>query len=286
MKISPRQFPHPVYSYFSDDLINCEYQVAVDISATGSTYQFDVVARTSSKDLSALITSGKASYAIHIACSRTRYRDIFRWNSDRYQFHVQSNLLDGKVEVSRFIIAIDDIADYKNTNFHPDYGENSFMIKKGDILALNATITFDADKEVDPLRSIPSIFRIKVSKADNAQPLEVDYSSDKINIYLSEKNYRNFKMLKAVQNFQPVLSQMVVVPTLVSILERMMKSDSNEALEYEDLRWYRVLVKKLGKMGINPESDSWPVSPINLAQELIGNPISLSLDALLMTEED
>lgn len=191
MQLSPRQFPHPVLSWFSDDLINCDYQMAVVPTTTGSTYQFDVIAKISSKDLNELVSSGKASHAIHVDCSRTRFRNLFTWNTDRNRFHLDSKLIIGKVQISRFIIAEENIPEYSNSNFNPDFSDLSFSIKKGDVLALVPTMIFDADKEIDPLKNIPSIFKIKVSKMDDAAPMDIDLQSNKINVYLSESTQQS-----------------------------------------------------------------------------------------------
>jgi len=191
------------------------------------------------------------------------------------------------VHICRFIIATEDIDNYTNTNFHADYSGFSFKIKKGDILALGTTQIFDADKDFDPLRSIPSIFRIKINKDTEAAPIDIEYDSDKITVYLSEENYRLFKTLQLTKSLQPALAQFVIVPALVSILERIkvLKRD-DEILEFEDKRWYKVLVKKLKEHGINANATDWPISTVALVQKLIADPLSQSLAALNSIQED
>jgi len=255
---------------------------------TKSTYLFDVEAKTSSGSLTSLISSGKACYAVHIECSRTRYRHAFKFQSESHKFHVPANLIDGKVQVSRFVLAEEDIVAYTNKNFNHVFNGFSFSIKKGDILALDAPMTFDADKEIDALKSIPSIFRIKVSPAEDAPPMEVDFDSNKINIYLSKENFRRFKTLQFVQSLHPVLAQMVIVPTLISVLEKIksVSEDENAKIEYDDLKWYKVLSRRLKELGIEVDGRGWTLSTVAVAQKLIADPVSLSLEALEMMEVD
>lgn len=279
MLISPRQFPHPVLSFFSDDFIDCEYQCAVKTSTTGTTFNFDVVAITSSKDLNHLLSNGKACHAIHVDCSSTRYREAFKSNMKKFSFHVDSKYINGRVQVSRFIVAEQDIPEYSNTNFHGDYNGVSFNIKKGDILALNETFTFDADKEIDPLKSIPSIFSVRVNKVENPPPIDIELSN-KINVYLSESNYRKFKMLNQIQSLRPVVSQFILIPALVMVLDTLKNSQSIDLLQLEDLRWYRVLQKKLVEYGVDISDGTWPESSVILSQKLIGEPITKSLEAI------
>lgn len=280
MQISPRQFPHPVLSHFSDDLTDCEYQCTVKVASTSATYDFYVTAVTSSPDLKKLLDASKASHAIHLDCAKTRYRGVFKSNQKKFSFQVESKLLEGKVEISRFIVANEQIDGYTNNNFHPDYEGNKFDIKCGDILALNETLVFQADKDIDPLKNIPSIFSIKVSKAEDAPPIDITLDT-KIYIYLSEENYRKFGVIRIDPGFRPVLVQMVLVPALTHALDRIKAATEEERLGYEEMRWYKILAKKLKEYGVDLANKVWSDdSTIVLAQKLIGEPISSSLEAL------
>ncbi len=280
MLFKPRQFPHPVLSFFSDDLVGCEYQCTVTVTSTSTTFNFDVVAVNSSQDINSLLKSKKASNAIHIDCPTTRYRQVFKFNDRRHSFSIDSRYLEGNVQVSRFVLAETDIESYSNSNFHSDYNGTSFSIFKGDILALNKSFTFDAEKELDPLKSIPSIFSIRLNKEDKAPAVDVQLSK-KINIYLSEENYRKFKMLNQIQSLSPVVAQIVLIPALTMILEKLMHADKDIILEWEDSRWFKVLKKKLKDLNVDIDEQKWTEeSSLLLSQKLIGEPISKSLEAI------
>mgnify|MGYP000701424699 CR=1 FL=1 len=61
-------------------------------------------------------------------------------------------------------IQVEDIENYKNRNFHPDYSGASFTVSKGDVLAVGLDRHFDANKDIDPLQNISSIFFSKLRK--------------------------------------------------------------------------------------------------------------------------
>src|SRR5438093_954593 len=128
MQIKPRSYPHPVLAYFSDDIIGSAFQATVSVEGTKTAYVFDVTAKTSNRDLEALISTGKAEYAIHIECALTRYRGLFSDQQEKFRFEVPASSIDGRVEVCSLIVAADDIGTYQNKKFHPDYKGLSFAV--------------------------------------------------------------------------------------------------------------------------------------------------------------
>ncbi|MDI3540741.1 MAG: hypothetical protein PWP66_279 [Thermosediminibacterales bacterium] len=284
MRISYRQFPHPVLSYFSDDIVDCVFKTKLDVDVTDNTYEFKGCCKTDNEDLLNYIENKKVCFAFHVECSATRYRKIFKFFKEKISFAVPAGKLDGKVEICPLIIAAEDIDNYKNKNFNSDYGSVIFKVKKGDILAVDENVIFFADKEIDPLKKIPSIFTISADKNQDAPPIDIDATGDKVVIKLSQENFERYKILKLDQNLQSTLASLTAVPALIILLE-MIKDDIKEGnignSEYEELRWYRIIVKKLREIGIDVyDADSFIDSSIQVAQQLIGNPLTNSLKNL------
>lgn len=286
MQISSRQYPHPVLSYYSDDFPNSEFQASLKNSKTQTTYLFDAECVTSSEGIQQLITRGKAKYAFHFECQTTRYRRIFSSFDNKFTFQLPAQDVDSKVQICAFIIATDNIDNYMLNEFHPDYEGFSFQIKKGDILALDMERSFYAEKEIDPLRRIPSIFSIQPNRNDEAQAIEVDSSGNKIVIKLSLHNFDQYKTISLNSSLQPLLSSMIVIPALVSILE-MLKNEQNADNDYEECRWYQVISTRLKDFGIELGDHNFEQeSTISIAQKLIGDPLTQSLGALMNFEDE
>ncbi|UUZ81518.1 hypothetical protein LJK88_43980 [Paenibacillus sp. P26] len=55
MQINYRQYPHPVLSYFADDVIDSDFQASIKSSKTQNTYIFEAQCITSSNGISQLI---------------------------------------------------------------------------------------------------------------------------------------------------------------------------------------------------------------------------------------
>lgn len=288
MKINERLYPHPVQSHFSDDIINCQFQSTPRIDTGKNIYKFSVVARTSSADLQKLIQAHKAAYALHIECATTRFRKLITsFNSD-FQEDIRADYLEGRVELCSLVIATEDIEDYTNKNFHPDYGVTSFAVKKGDVLAVAQDRFFDAIKENDPLSNISSIFKVRrnTSSEENV-PFTVELMGESIVILLSEENFHIYSDLKRDDDKHSTLASMIILPALVYVIETI-KSQAGDDSSFLERRWYRVIHKKLKEKGFNLEDieslDS--ESSLVIAQMLVGDPVSTALKTMLAIEEN
>ncbi|MEC0269718.1 hypothetical protein [Paenibacillus anseongense] len=282
MQISYRQFPHPVLSFFSDDVQDVDFQTSLKNTKTQNTYIFEASCFTSSDDLNGYLAERKACFAFHFECSSTRYRRMFTSYEEMFSFEIQADELEGKVQICAFILAAEDIERYSLSEFHEDYEGHSFSINKGDVLAIDTERTFFADKEVDPLKRIPSIFSVVPSHDEDALPLDFDSSGNKVIIKLSNDNFDKYKYLSVSQHLQPLLLSLVILPVLVSLLE--MIKDSEDSYEYEDFRWYQVIRAKLKSMNIDLVNCN--ESMVVVGQKLVGDPVTLSLDALESVEEE
>lgn len=285
MQISLRQYPHPVLSYNSDDFVNSDFQASLKNTKTHSSYVFDAYCVTSSEGINQLIKEQKAKFAFHFECQTTRYRKVFSSFNSEFSFNLLAQDIEGKVQICAFIIAVEDLDNYKLEEFHPDYEGYSFQIKKGDILAVDAERLFFAEKEIDPLKRIPSIFSIQPNRSEDAQAIEVDSSGNKIIIKLSPDNFDYYKTISLNSSFQPILSSLIVIPALVSIIETIRNEESY--IDFEECRWYQVILLRLKDFGIEIGTHSFEQeSTISIAQKLIGDPLSQSFSALMNLDED
>lgn len=287
MQIRRRSFPHPVLSPFGDDLVNRRFQAEVRVRSdrARNSYTLVVECRTDSRDLVELIRNRKACYACHLECTTTRFRQLVQSFDEKFEVDVPADAVEGKVEYCCFILAAEDLPTYRNSDFHSDYEGLSFRVGRGDILAVDCGGWFAADRDIDPLRKIPSIFTVAVNPDPDAEPMDIDATGHKVVIRLSRENFHLYRMLSQDAGLQAVLSTLLVLPALVHLLDEI-KGGRVDA--YEECRWYRVVAKKLREMGVNAEApDSWPDSTLCLAQKLIGDPLTRSLKVLeeLVTDE-
>jgi hypothetical protein len=290
MQVKPRSYPHPVLaSDFGTDIVDSIFQPVVEVKGSANAYEFKTTFKTNNEDLQALVQQKKAQYAVHVECIQTRYRKLFTATTEAWNFQIPSNELDGRVEICCFILAAKPIDKYKNSAFHPDYGKLSFMVRRGDTLAVGSEHDFTAEKKEDPLGKVPSIFAIVPNDDPDAKGIDVNLSGPKVRITLSKDNFEKYKYLRANQSLHPILAASVIVPALVNAIDEIRRAAI--AGEMDDLstqRWYLVVARRLRELGVEPEdAASFNDSSLKLAQDVLGQPVSASLDALkLLFNED
>jgi hypothetical protein len=289
MQINPRSYPHPVLAHWGDDILNSTFQGVVSGKGAKNAYVFDAVFKTNNTDLLTLVEQKKAQYAVHVECTSTRYRNIFKSSVEKFSFEIAAGLIDGKVEVCSFILAAKPIEKYKNTNFHPDYEKFTFRLRKGDTLAVGHDRIIAADKKHDPLRKVSSIFSIVPNDDEKATGMDIKMDGQKVVIRLSKPNFESYISLRHSPAYHPVLSATIVVPALVEVLERIRRAAQEGGLEaYSEYRWFMVIERKLREMKIRLEEDpeSFADSSLRVAHELLGQPLAASLNGLKAMNDD
>ncbi len=289
MQIKPRAYPHPVLSHFGDDILNSVFMPVVTVKGAKNAYVFNAVFKTNNADLLNLVEQKKAQYAVHVECNQTRYRNIFTGSDEKFSFEIPAGLLDGRVEVCSFILAAKPLDKYNNADFHPDYAKLAFRVRRGDTLAVGHDREFPAEKKNDPLRKVPSIFSIVQNDDPEATAMDIDLGGSKIRVALSKVNFETYLFLRQSQALHPVLSASIIVPALVDVIEKIRRASMEAGLgAYADRRWYIVLARRLREMNIDPDDpDSFVDSSLKIAHELLGQPVSASLEGLKsMIEED
>src|SRR5205823_13639419 len=137
---------------------------------------------------------------VHVECTQTRYRNIFKSEAERFSFEIPAGMLDGRVEVTSFILAAKALDKYQNGCFHPDYAKLTFRVSKGDTLAVGHDREFTAEKKSDPLRKVSSIFSIVPAEATDATGMDVYTTGPKVRVALSRPNFDAFVSLKSDQS--------------------------------------------------------------------------------------
>ncbi len=289
MQINPRAYPHPVLAHWGDDILSSMFQGVVSGKGAKNAYVFEAVFKTNNADLLTLVTQKKATYAVHVECTSTRYRNLFKSGEEKFSFEISSGLIDGKVDVCSFILASKPMEAYKNSDFHPDYGKSAFRVTKGDTLAVAQDQIIEATKKNDPLRRVSSIFSIVQNDDEKATSMDINLVGPKVVVSLSKLNFHSYLTLRHSSVYHPILIGSIVVPALVEVLERLRRAALEGQLEnYTDFRWFLVIDRKLRekKIRLAEDPESFADSSLKIAHEILGQPLTLSLSGLKGMAED
>lgn len=286
MKIKYKHFPHPVLAKFLNDFSEGYFNSEINVSTSDNFYNIKSEFTLEDDDLNNYIDQKKTEFAVHIECPFTYYRNLITSYNNNLEFKIPAHLLEGKVEVSTLLVASENIKNYSSSNFKSIFNKFSFEIDKGDILAVGNQINFEAEKDTDAVRNIPSIFAVEANPNKNPNALDVSTTSDKIMIFLPEKSFETFKVLKQDSNLNSVLASLIVTPVLTEILEEFRNGEGDILADTEHYRWFRILNKKLKEIGIDlKKPETFNESSVAVVQELIGRPSEKALDDLNRIEE-
>lgn len=267
MRLSQRAYPHPVVGN-GDDVLDAAFQAPISVTHDGVNYYLNVEIQCSSDTIRELVEKGDANYVLHIECSNTLYRQVFEFTETSKEFLVSGENLNATVEVNAFVRARRDIAHYTVENSHPDYSDAFFAISAGEVLAVAEGITFDADIDFDALRLVSSIMQIRQHPGETDLPMGLDFDDEKITIFLSARDFENYKILKVNQPLGATVVAVLVLPALMEAI-RMLQENASD---YENLRWCRCLNRRIEHLRL-----SSGMEPIALAQKLLENPIKRAL---------
>lgn len=286
MDIRYKLFPYPVLSSFSDDYINCRFVTEVRAVRDIKDIVFYLNILMDNAELQSLIEAGKAEYVFHIECSQTSYRSIVRTVEFENIKRIPESKLNGKVTICSFIVAKEYLKNYTNSLFNCDYGNMSFNIERGSILAIGGQTNIEIIKETEELSKIPSIFSIIRLDTDENIGMKFELGRDKITIQLPNETFYNYKNSINMPAFQPVLHSMLIMPALIYVFETLKCAGIEE---YETYRWFKGIERILKKSDIDLNADTLENNPsYELAQKLLDLPIDRALKSLLNVgvEED
>ena len=226
----------------------------------------------SNDGLHELIREKKAAYVVHFECSLLGYRQIVICEKDVVEHKINLNDVDGVVEVSIFIVALQDITRYYDRKFNWEFGTDGIDIDTGNILAIGPSYNVDIDRAKDGLKKLSDIICIKQYDGDSKNESSISLENDIIFIYVNE-NIKNQYYIQGRQYLYNIIS-MIMVPAMTYILTQM----KNNKDDLKDYRWFATIENLLKQNDVDIEQlredeSSGKNSIFALAQKIFKSPL-------------
>jgi hypothetical protein len=278
-----RTLPYPQLSPFSTDVAPNTFSFDCptgNILADRDAWIISGTIRHESPDLAAHIRAGNAMYGLHVECSRTFYRAWFPQNSPEVRISLPAAQIRGKVELLAMCVANRDLPAYSITGQHADYGNTTFAITAGDVLAVAPEMEFDAYIDLDPIRRISSILDIKRSDDRSTGPAQIDFDGDHILVELAEEDYQHYVELRVNESVRGLLSANVVFPAILQAVTHLGRLTPEQLQEAKDnRRWCRCLATRLEQENIQPDAEPEHLFPA--VQKILKEPVRNGINDLL-----
>ena len=280
MEIKYRLYPYPVLWDKNDDYKKpSKFLAEVEAKENFKNIKLKINFLLKDKEIENLIKENKAEYVVHIEATSTYFRELISTREAEINYDLKDNDILGRLQMSFFILAKEDILDYKNSNFNEDYSGESFNLKKGNIIAIADSYRFDIEKNDDNLEKVSSIFSICQKETVEQTGMTVDMNNEKIRIALNKTDYINYHQLSQNSNNINIINSIIIFPALIFIFEQLKKDfDEND---FADYKWFRALEKifEKNKQNLNKELLENQLS-IDLAQRILNYPIERAFNSL------
>lgn len=281
MSRSNISYPYPVLSSFNDDIVpmldQSEFFAEIEVMNNGD-YKVSFNLSIIDRCINNLILQGDAEFAVEVDCVSTLFRRCIKQDNGKYEIILPHDAVSGRVVFNPFVIAKNDF-DYKNENFHPDYGVNSFPIERGDVLVVFDNFEYDFSIDYEKLRAFTSIMHIR--KAANEEQQEIRYFSneDKIVIELPVDKFISYQQFKNDTRYTAAIHASLAQNALLSVLLQ------EESWEPDDLNplWKRTIIYRVNhdntllisgrKVDLYEKEDL-----VQLAYLLLGDPVNRMFD--------
>lgn len=285
MEIKYKLYPYPVLWDKNDDYKKpSKFSVEVDPKEDFKNIKLKINFLLKDKEIEKLIKENKAEYVVHIEGTSTYFREIISTKETEINYVLKDRDILGRLQVNFFILAKQDIKDYRNDNFNEDYSSETFNLKKGNIIAIADGYRFDIEKNDDELGKISSIFSICKKETVEQTGMTIDMGYEKIRIGLNITDYVNYSQLSQNPNKVDSVNSVIIFPALIYIFEQL-KKDFNET-DYTEYKWFRALENIFKKNGeeLNKGLLENEIS-IDLAQRVLNYPIERAFNSLINEDE-
>lgn len=283
MRIGKRLFPYPIlnnaklYSHFKDSIFELKYdELITDENYSMQNIHCDIT----SEYLKQLVLDGKANVIIVVECASTMFRKTYNIGLLTQNISIPVADLNGKISVSAYIVATQDIDNYSSNEFLDDYEGYEFSVEKNDILAVDDGYVnkVDFDDETDNKKS--SIFLVIKDKTIKDETMKVDYDTSKINIYLPEEQWNMYDKTKRIGKFQSLYFSILAVPALVYSIQEVRRTGALLDQIRMDYKWFNAFLVSYNELnGEELLDEDFMTMDVNIeAQKLLNTPITKSLD--------
>lgn len=284
MRIGKRLFPYPLlnneklFSQYKNSTFEMKYE---DIVLENETYTMKNIAYCNDNEyLNQLIGEGKVIVVCLVECAETMYRQTFPLRTDPQDICISLCDINGKMTISAFAVATEDIPDYYCDEFLEDYEGISFYIEKNDILAVDDGIVdriifegFDDDKK-------SSIFLVIKDTAIQDGVATTEYNQNKIIISLPETQWNQYDKTKGIAGFRNMYFSIIAIPALSWSLSELQKSSDSVDVLTMDYDWFNAFAQRYSEIHKEELTDDLftKMNPYMEAQLVLNASVTKSID--------
>lgn len=284
MKAKEMSLPYPVLG-IQDDITPLLPQNAVNIAFKEEEDNFlvSIDLTYTNADIGQLIAAGKATYICECTCTKTFYRKDHHSTTPHFDFTIPRHHVCGRINFLCSIVVTQPIGAYHNQGFHEDYGDATFDMERGDLLAIFPEAWYDTELQYDKLQAAGSFMQFNRNLDEKEEHTRFVLDRDKIEIVLPQALFDIYDT-PSIKSAAVVLHTSFVLNALTFALTAL----GREPEKYSQYLWARAITyrmkteKELQPYGNIEDCD--PQDVLELAQKLLKNPYQRLFNTLAEDE--
>ncbi len=288
MRIGKRLFPYPILnkdpflSQYKKSTFYFDYQQ--ELVDQNNAILFHINTTLDNETLLKLVEERKAEINIVIECPETMFRKKYPVNIGLSEIKISIGNFSGKVYLLGFIIAKDNISDFKSSDFLDFYGDISFDIEKHDIIATDmgfvTKVNFDPEDNAKK-----SIFLVIKNNNIDKKIMKIEYDSSKIIINLPPEQWNAYNTTKNLSNLGSIYFSMFAIPALSFSLNELLKIKCGVDTLRLDYKWFDVFAKKYEEIEKHELSDDEfaALNTLEISQKLFDGAVIDAIDEIFKT---
>lgn len=229
-------------SYLSDDYndgstFEADFDLNLDLIAGKNIIDMEYDVRLNNVELNELLIDRQAKLVLDISASQTLFRDTYHLNTFKGQLSFTGGELYGTLEVTAYLIAMQDIPQFTNIGFNKEYQSGVFGVRNGDVLGISETSVFEIVFDRD---ANPDLMRVVLSDGLDANDYEFDLNGSVISVRVGENVMNYWNRTRADRDAKPHLYQGIYKDCLMFAIEEL---SNDPALQ--DFYWAKALKDKV-----------------------------------------
>ena len=288
MQIKNRFFPYPILdnSKNSSTYKDTDFEITYEINEDDKNLILkDAKIVTNNSNITELLINNIAKACLIVECSDTIYRNSFSIGIEGKDIIISKNDIIGKTVISGFIYANNEIEEYYDDDFVEEYKDYKFYIDKFDVLAIDNGESIKLEMEDNIDKKVSSIFSI-IKNENSRDTMEMELSSNRINIYLPTQEFSIYDTLKNNDIFDNIIFSIIAIPALTqALLEIKTRISNGETFDEIEMiyNWF-ISIENAYEKGetIKLTEEVFMREDINkLAQKLLNYGVIKSIDDIL-----
>lgn len=288
MRIRNRLFPYPVLNnneLLSDYRSGNTFELVFDGLKTGEmivdgqVVLSNVRIDSSNCFIADLMREGKVRGLLVIECSESVFRHKYDISFKPRNISIPVSHFNGKVEISAFIYAAEDITLKSNESFQDEYSDFSFEVEQYCILAADDSISITVDNQPETDNKSSSIFTIVCNKDAEDLLMKGEITKNKILIHLPQEQYDEYNSIKNTEDLRNASFATIAIPVLtesLATIKELMRDENGSTFDdvCEQYKWFRSVLKAYERVTHAPlkeEDFLEEIQPLVLAQIILNN---------------